>query len=64
MPNKHYSKIKDDTERKAAERLADDTGISDLTTNDINHLLMSHYPDDPDEQREAILRNREKRGGK
>lgn len=64
MPNKHYSKIKDDHERAAAERLAEDTGIDDLTTNDIDHLLKTHYPDDPEEQREAILSNREKRGGR
>lgn len=63
MPNKHYSKIKDSVDREAAERLANDTGITDLTTNDINHLLMSDYPDDPNEQREAILTNREKRKG-
>lgn len=64
MPNKHYSKINDKIDREAAERLADNTGISDLTTNDIDHLLKSHYPDDPDEQRKAILSNREERGGK
>ena len=64
MPNKHYSKITDTADREAAERLAKDTGISDLTTNDVNHLLMSHYPDDPAEQRKAILENRKSRGGK
>ena len=64
MPNKHYSKINDEHERAAAERLAENTGISDLTTNDIDHLLKSDYPDNHDEQREAILSNREKRGGR
>ena len=64
MPNKHYSKIKDEHERQAAERLAENTGISDLTTNDVDHLLKSHYADDPAEQRETILNNREKRGGR
>ncbi|WP_267118910.1 hypothetical protein [Xanthomonas sacchari] len=62
MPNKHYSKIKDDIERRSAEQLAEEAGVPDLTTNDINDLLMRNYPETPDEQREEIMRNRERRG--
>jgi hypothetical protein len=60
MPNKHYSKIKNDVDRNAAEQLAEEAGVPDLTTNDINGLLMGIYPESADEQREEILRNREK----
>lgn len=64
MPNKHWSKIKSEHERDAAQYLAENSGVEDLTTNDINDLLMGVYPEDGDEQREAIMKNRERRGGR